>query len=326
MITELQNKLNSAIEVEDYLLAAEIRNKIQEVESYKVEKPEITLDTDIIRQTIEEGTPEIKQIQWKNPITGEDSGCWGAHRMDTGALVGGQLLKGSNIHTREHIIQASQAAAEAFAGDCVVTAKMGRNGQRIDIRPPSSYRQAIFGTDTIMPRLSIWGGYGGKSALHAHLGLTRDLCSNEQMMRWVDKMSFRIVHSSKIEDRVEDMIADFGRLAAKFDDGVKAIQEANQRRVNLDAAIEELFKFDEESKTATRNFEKIKDRIRTTYREECEILGYDDCTTDSNAWIAYNAIQNYSQFHMGRKSGTDRVLATLDCPIVKKAEKLILAI
>ena len=132
-IETLQQQQSQAIANENYELAGQLKSQIEKIQSAKVEKPTENVSDDKIRTTIEAGTPPIESREWLCPVTGKPSGLYGAHRMDTGQLVGGQLLASKNIHTREQLVLTAQAAKEAFSSDCEIVAKMGKNGQRIDI-------------------------------------------------------------------------------------------------------------------------------------------------------------------------------------------------
>ena len=87
---------------------------------------------------------------------------FGLFRSDNMGSVGCAVRQSYRPHTVDDVTALAMAAAEAFHGDCEVECHW-REGHIVSIAPSIEYRQSIFGTDTIWPRLLISARYDGNA-------------------------------------------------------------------------------------------------------------------------------------------------------------------
>lgn len=270
----------------------------------------------------------------KFPLSGPDNaptGVYGLFRSDkTGvdSFVGsGSVTKKYVPHTTDDVLALVDAAGEAFDGtiECKTNFNAGHN---VALQPTKEDRKAVFGTaDNIFPRIVIQAGYDGK-AFRASLGYYRDLCKNMSMLRQVSGTSVRILHNSNLRDNMDELIDQFGELKESWSTLVATVERMESTTVSLVDFLDEVYGKPEAPSTRHKNrtseiFQRVMSEVqrsgRTPITDSFEVSG----------WIAYNAIEGYSEHTRSGQKKLDsfgKSLRAMQDPSVIKAERHILSL
>jgi hypothetical protein len=289
----------------------------------------------------------------KFPLYGPDNMStdqYGLFRSDTGYIEGVKSISSRYVpHSTDDVCALVEAASEAlFEGEVECKTHWNR-GHYVSIKPTQDRRVQIYGTkDNIFPAVVIRGGFDGKG-FHANMGLFRDACQNLEMLRRVAGANVSIRHSSGLRDRMNYLVDTFGNLEEGWQNTVAACQTMEQRKVNFEAYVAEVFAKTQPSESDFQAAEadpNAKIRSVTVWKKRVEaiskrvkhelastrdrVVAADSAVGEVSAWLAFNAVQGYfqhdAQAKQGHKSNFARILRASTDPCVKIAEEIALAV
>lgn len=271
----------------------------------------------------------------KFPLSGPDgmrTPYYGLFRSDTGHAVGGSSVSGRYCpHTTDDVLALVDAASTAFEG--IASVQCGfRDGHWLSIQPTKEHRLAVYGTaDNVYPRLILDAPYGGKGSFETGLGYYRDTCRNLARMTRVVGTTVRIRHTNSLRSKMDELIATFNQLKGGWENMTAAIQQMEQRRVNMVEFLRAVYGEPDQdsgrSATIHRNRTEAIFRRLTTERLK---TGRPDMQTDwmVSAWEAFNAVQGYVQHDATRRGNPttiDRIMFAAGDSAVQRAEALALS-
>lgn len=262
----------------------------------------------------------------KFPMSGPDglvSPHYGLWRSDTSECVGNAVSAKYNPHTTEDIVTLVEAARLAFDGELSLD-MLWRQGHHLILKPTRESAVTIYGDDKIIPKLSIYGGFGGTPFM-GDAGFHRYTCANLAHLTRVHNVSATIRHTASMRDKMQLLVAKFELLRASWVETQTQIREMNERRFSVAGFMLDLFgapPTEGRGRTvAESRIEKILGRLVS----ERSKLGIPQ-DTDASGWMLWNAVQGYLQHDVTRKEAnkTLRGLDTWNDPILAKAEALAL--
>lgn len=268
----------------------------------------------------------------KFPLSGPDgmrTPHYGLFRDDTSECIGSAVRGVYEPHTVDDVAALAEAAAGAFDTDCQVTCAW-RDGHYVIVAPSREYRAAVYGNDTIWPRLVIRAGYDGQ-AFSGQFGTYRDACANLSLPRMVDGLAgAKIKHTSGLRDRIAELTREFARVAASWDGVVNQARALADTSVNLADFVRAVYP--EPPEGASRRTRGSHDRraeaiIRRIVRERQQLRGETVATHGPDAWMvsaweAFQGVQGYVQHDQTRRgnlSRVDRALVALNDAAVNRA-------
>lgn len=276
----------------------------------------------------------------KFPLSGPDNmrtPYYGLFRSDNQQVVASGSVSDRYLpHTTDDVVTLAEAAAEAFDGTIDVDCHF-RDGHYLTISPSKDYRREIFKAgdanfgDNLFPRVIVKAGYDGE-AFRASMGYYRDVCKNMHIIRTVKESSVKILHTTGLRGKIDDLVEQFETLRGSWDRLFETVAQMNEKSVVLSDFLNSIYgvptKDEGREVTIHKNrTEKIFRRLQT----ERYKLGLGSIPSDFKvtAWEAFNAVQGYVQHDATRKStydnSFDRMVLSLDDQAVRKAEALALA-
>ena len=259
---------------------------------------------------------------------------YGLFRSDNMEAVGKPCSKIYVPHTTDDVIALVEAAETAF-DDTIEVSCHFRDGHYVSIAPSKAHRRSIANTrDDIFPRMMIRAGYDGR-AFSATMGYYRDLCSNLSMMRKVKGTNVSIRHTSGLRANMNELIDTLSVLRESWDSLMDVIEAMEQRTVNMASFLDSIYgtpDADASQNSVTRHKNRTEAIFRRLWKEQ-SALGQPHMSEangwQTNAWLAYNAVQGYVQHDApGKKShnGTfDRILRASSDRAVQQAEAILTA-
>lgn len=271
----------------------------------------------------------------KFPLSGPD----GMKTPHYGLFLGSQCIgfackRNYNPHTREDIKTLLTAAIPAFPSaieDMHVSAYWTGDAHVVSLAPSREYRKAVFGSDTIWPRLLIHAGYDG-SSFKASLGFYRDACRNMAVIRSTGRgCSAAIRHSSHLRDKLDDLRLTFAKLANGWNSVVETAQQMESRSVQLASFLAQVYPMPDDATRRIRETheQRIAKIIRRIQSERLQLRGTIGSLETATAWEAWNGVQGYVQHERrrhGRPSQFARAIMALDDSAVARAMELALAV
>lgn len=285
---------------------------------------------DSVRQSFNFGVVKL-------PLYGPDNARtphYGLFRDDSGESVGFACKRNYNPHTVDDICTLVEAASVAFpenSSETHVSCYWSGESHIVSLAPSKEYRKAVFGNDTIWPRLLINAGYDG-SSFKASLGFYRDACKNMAMIRSAGRgCSAAIRHSSHLRDKIDDLRTTFQRLASGWEDMVATTQAMESRQVDLASFLAKVYPMPEDATRRVRetNEQRIAKIIRRIQSERVSLRGAMGSLENATAWEAWNGVQGYVQHDQrrhGRPSSFARAIMAIDDAAVARAMELALAV
>lgn len=276
------------------------------------------------------------------PLSGPESlrtPWYGLFRSDTCEVVGnGSVSKVYVPHTTDDVCALVDAAAEAF-GDDIQCQTHFQNGHYVNVVPSNAGRLAVFGTDTVFPRLIIRAGYDGR-AFSATMGYYRDVCKNLSMMRQVKGLTISIRHTRGLRSKMDDLIAAFQGIKGSWDTLTTVINRLSTQEVRMSDFLNKIYSPPSAEQLAlAATGQKVRgvtvhaDRTRKIWERlnrERNALGLPAMQDTVTAWEAYNAIQGYVQHDASGKTGFNsdfsRILRASRDSAVLQAERILLAV
>jgi hypothetical protein len=264
-------------------------------------------------------------------IGGHETPHFGLFRTDTNECVGKACGATYTPHTVDDVVAVVEAAAAAFEGDAKVSANW-KDGHFVTVIPSKEYRRAVYGTDTLNPRLIIRAGYDGR-AWRSSFGYFRDACLNLSMLR-VEGVptTVAIRHTRGLQNRRDELIEQFRTLTCRWDGVVEVAERLDAAQVELAAFIREVYPLTEDAagKTVTTHEQRLGKIVMRIMRERAQLGRPTDDFHRVTAWEAFNGVQGYVQHDMPRrKAGSDRFLrmaTALEDPSVQRAMDLALSL
>lgn len=248
--------------------------------------------------------------------------------------IGFACKKNYNPHTRDDIKTLLTAAIPAFPSaieDMHVSAYWTGDAHVVSLAPSREYRKAVFGSDTIWPRLLIHAGYDG-SSFKASLGFYRDACKNMAIVRSAGRSCYAAIrHSSHLRDKLDDLRQTFAQLAGAWNDVVETTQQMESRSVDLADFLSRVYpqQDDASKRQIETNKQRISKIIRRIQSERLQLRGTIGSLESATAWEAYNGVQGYVQ-HDSRRHGSPsafaRAIMAIDDSAVARAMELALAV
>jgi hypothetical protein len=251
---------------------------------------------------------------------------YGLFRSDSLECVGNAVSSGYVPHNTLHVCQLVEAAQDAFQTDCEITTTW-KDGHVVIMRPSNVQRLAVFGTDTVWPRLSINAGYGG-SAFSASLGFYRDVCRNLAMFRQVRGTSVSIRHTESFNSKHEKLVDKFSQLLSAWNNVTEKIETMSQKQVVISEVLRDMYpETNDMTKRAQTNRGNEISAIVGRIIDERSKLGLGPIVNQTvSAWELFNGVQGYVQ-HNARRRGDvtpiDRALASWDDRRVTRIEELL---
>ena len=285
---------------------------------------------DVVRQSFNFGVVKL-------PLFGPDNAKtphYGLFRDDSGESVGFACKRNYNPHSVDDICTLVEAASVAFPSEIEqthVSCYWSGESHIVSLAPSREYRKAIFGTDTIWPRLLIHAGYDG-SSFKASLGFFRDACKNMAIIRSAGRgCSAAIRHSSHLRDKLDDLRQTFAKLASGWNDVVETAQQMESRSVQLASFLATVYPMPEDATRRIRETheQRISKIIRRIQSERVALRGSMGSLETATAWEAWNGVQGYVQHEQrrnGRPSSFARAIMAIDDSAVAKAMELALAV
>lgn len=273
----------------------------------------------------------------KFPLSGPDgmkTPHYGLFRSDNAQCIGFACKKNYQPHVVDDIAALVDAAGSAFPqGKEETQVRCYWNGDShvVSLAPSREYREAVYGTDTIWPRLLINAGYDG-SAFKASLGFYRDACRNMAMIRSAGKSaSASIKHSSRLWEKLDSLRQTFAQLANGWQGIVETAREMQSRELDLANFLSRVYPVADDATRRVRetNEQRIRKIISRMQRERLQLTGAMGSLDRATAWEAFNAVQGYVQHDQrrnGRPNEFARVLMAIDDSAVARAMELALAV
>ena len=211
-------------------------------------------------------------------------------------------------HQVEHLIEHASVAQEVFGGLVNVNCSW-HNGHRLIIQPTREYRREVaHSNDSVWPRVAIHASY--TESYTASIGYYRDMCSNLSMMRSVSKASYKVRHTSSLNNNMDELTRIFTQLKSNWDAVHETMLKMQQKTVVMDDLIESVFGHvdkDEDSKRKVTNHEDRRKKILYRLGKEQEQLTNVVFSPVTNGWLAFNAVQGYIQHDMSRRGNPSKV-------------------
>lgn len=177
-------------------------------------------------------------------------------------------------------------------------------GHMVAVTPTKDYRREISKGDTIWPSLIVRAYYGG--SFKASVAMKRDLCSNLQMMRNVDKTTVALRHTQQFQDYFSDTLETFKQLICMSDNVVEAARKLNQIIVKYDDFYDALYPAPVgNSKRAATTYDRKLDRMKQIHRDECERLGIKHTAKRGSLWHLVNSVTGFVQHDKTRNGRPD---------------------
>jgi len=224
------------------------------------------------------------------------------------------VKKNYQPHTTEDVKQLTSIVADGFglSSDQIdikaswVTSK----GHAVAVTPTKEYRREIANGDTIWPSLIVRAYYGG--SFRATVAMKRDLCSNLQMMRNVDKTTVSLRHTLQFQDHFGETLDTFKNLICLSDNIVDAARKLNEITVSYDEFLDYLYPTPESgSKRSATTYQRKLDRIKQIHATEVDALGLKYRAGRGTLWQLVNAVTGFVQHDKsrnGKPSDDDRAL------------------
>lgn len=267
------------------------------------------------------------------------SGPEGMKTPHYGLFLGTQCIgfackKNYNPHTIEDMELLTLSAIPAFPSaieDVSISCYWTGDAHVVSLAPSREYRKAVFGSDTIWPRLLIHAGYDG-SSFKASLGFYRDACKNMAIIRSAGRgCSAAIRHSSHLRDKLDDLRKTFAKLANGWSDVVETAQRMESHNVQLASFLAQVYPMPEDATRRIRETheQRIAKIIRRIQSERLQLRGTIGSLETATAWEAWNGVQGYVQHEQrrhGRPSAFARAIMAIDDSAVARAMELALAV
>lgn len=270
------------------------------------------------------------------PLAGPDglrTPWYGLFRSDTGEPVGpGSVSARYEPHTLDDVAALADAAGVAMGGIAQISTHFD-GGHFVIVQPSREERLAVFGTDTIWPRVVISAPYGGGGAFRASLGLYRDACRNLAILRRVGGTSVAIRHTEGLRDRMDDLIETFRGLRNGWQSIAATVQAMEAQRVDLPAFLDAVYGEPGDTQRARQTHRRRTAAIVSRVIRERAATGRPPMAMEGrsawvSAWEAFNSVQGYTQ-HDARRHGhpspVERALTALTSADVARAEELALS-
>ena len=273
----------------------------------------------------------------KLPLFGPDNAKtphYGLFRDDSGESVGFACKRNYNPHNVDDISTLVEAASIAFpanAEDTKISCYWSGESHIVSLAPSREYRKAIFGNDTVWPRLLINAGYDG-SSFQASLGFYRDICRNMAIIRSAGRGCHAAIrHSSHLRDKIDDLRETFVRLASGWQNVVETAQQMESRQIDLADFLAKVYPQPDDAsrRQIETNKQRISKIIRRIQSERMQLRGSIGSLETATAWEAWNGVQGYVQ-HDSRRHGSPnafaRAIMAIDDSAVARAMELALAV
>ena len=218
---------------------------------------------------------------------------YGLFKSDDGKCLRTAVKQGYVPHSIDDVAAMAEAGALAFGNglDAKVKCSWGGNGHRVVIEPSDTFRRSVFrSTDNIFPRLIIKADFG--RSFTATCGMYRDLCDNLMMTSSVQKVTFKVRHTSSLRTKMDELISDFKQVGDRFDNVYELAVNLEQRRTNVLDFVARLYPVDDAA--SERAIEASKRRAKKIFQRlvsERERAGRDDSMSDEGSvWEITQAV------------------------------------
>lgn len=264
---------------------------------------------------------------------GEETPFFAMFRDDTGEVVSRTMVK-SNYqgHTTDDVLAVVEAAGEVFEGGISRAWCAFNYGHYVVCQPSREHRYEVYGDDdAVFPRLVIKAGYGGK-AFSVALGMYRDLCKNLAMPSMVQGINRRIIHTSGLRGKMDDLIGTLSIVASGWENLTETIHRMEMNHIHLANFLESLYGPEpERSGRAQTEHRKRTEAIVSRLISERMRSGRPDADERMivTGWEAYNAVQGYVQHDSSRRGDPDyvrRAIMASNNRFVRRAETLALQV
>lgn len=289
-------------------------------------------------ETVKAAFPfEVKKF----PLSGPDNvptPFFGLFRSDNFETIGSASVSDRYVpHKTDDVVALAESACEVFDDQIGVKCHF-RDGHFLTLSPSAEYRRQIFqsrdksdGGDNIYPRIIIKAGCDGE-AFRASIGFYRDVCKNLAIIRTVGESSVAIRHTNGLRGKMDELRKSFESLRGAWDKVVETVAMMTENKVNFSDYLNSLYPVPAKAEGREVTTHKNRNHLITSrLLSERNQLGFGRIPADGlvTAWEAFNAVQGYVQHDATRKSEFnnefDRMILSLNDPIVRKAESLALA-
>ena len=264
----------------------------------------VTTNSSAISSTVRTAFPFGVQC---HALTGPDNTPTPHHglfRDDTFECVGSAVSRHYTPHTTDDVVALTECCQTVFEGGEARIDCRFHGGHYVQIVPTDSHRRAIYGSDTIWPRLLIRAGYDGR-AFSCSVGCYRDACRNLLMLRQVHGTHARITHNSQLRTKMDDLISQLSVLRRGWDAFHAAALQMEQAELDIRDYMHAVYGSIDEcrsARAATHHRARTEAIFRQVMRERLQ-LDKPQISTDwrVSAWEAYNAVQHHAQ-HTTRRN------------------------
>lgn len=273
---------------------------------------------------------EVKKL----PLVGLDdmdspaTGFCGLFRDDNLHIVGDSSVSSKYVpHSRNDIKALVEASRQAFDGELSVDC-FWRDAHVLVVMPTRDAVAKIGGRDTIIPRLSIYGGFAGKG-FQASLGFYRVICNNLAILNQVGGVSANIRHTMGMRDKIDDLVTRFQEIKGSWDETVAAAEKMNEKKFVVRDFLADFFKSDDvKTERGRTRMLNIVDAVMTRIiREQTDLGTYDGLRT-ATGWQLFGAIHGYTQHEASRKEKdiTLRGLDTWNDASIARLERMAMGV
>jgi hypothetical protein len=286
------------------------------------------IETSGIADKVREFFPVVSKCRLHGP-DGLKTHYYGLFRMDCGKAIGSGSVSGTYTpHSSEDIV-ALCSAAEGVFGEMADVELTFRDGHYVSIAPTRQQRLAVFGTDTVWPRIIITARYG--ECFRASVGLYRDCCRNLHVMHSVQGTTVTFRHTSSLRSKMDDLIADFGCLRGGWDALSAQIRTMAQTQLDTADFLNRLYplKPTASANAETRHRRRTEAIIRRVARERLAVGREPTDLGSATAWELWNAAGGYIQHQKPRRGFTtnfDRAVLAIEDADLRRAEALAMAV
>lgn len=255
---------------------------------------------------------------------------FGLFRDDNFECIGNAVRKNYVPHTIDDVVALTEAAIHTWGNlDCRVSTHFD-NGHYVVVAPSKKYqREAFQRGDYVHPRFVVRAGYDGK-AFKATLATYVHKCSNLVLISAQDSYSVSIRHSSKLRERMPELIDQFSTLGASWESMVAEIAAMQQRELDVATFLRQVFPLPSTpTSRIVNNYDaRIRSIVNRIARERNQVGKAIGNLEKATAWKLYNGVQGYYQ-HDARRRGNpellERALSTFRQAEVSTALQLALA-
>lgn len=268
----------------------------------------------------------------KFPLYGPENmktSVYGLFRSDNSEYVGKPVSGRYVPHQSEDVITLVEAVSEAFESAVELKCHF-HQGHYVTIQPTKESRKLIFDQDAVWPRVIITAGYDGQ-AFKATMGYFRDICRNMARIRGVRTTEVSIRHTSGLRGHMDELIRDFQSLKNSWTDLSDVMDQMAAKKVNMVEFLKAIYgEPSKEGRETTMHQNRTEAIFRRLTQEHQQLgLGAITGTFEVPSWLAYNAVQGYTQHDsISRKSHSSemsRILKAMSDSNVLKAESLALS-